>query len=256
MDALLIIPAGLGVGLLVGLTGVGGGSLMTPLLTAGFGMPPALAVGTDLWFAGATKGFGAALAAGARRVDWRIAGWLLAGSLPASLAMVLALAWIDPTLAARLIRVVIGVGLVLTALSLLARRRFARPAAAPPAAARRRADGGFLFACGAAVGAMTALSSIGAGAVVMALLAWRFPDRDPLELVATDLAHAVPLALVAGVGYAWRLSVDWSTLGWLLCGSLPGIAIGARLGRLLSAARLRTMLGVLLGGVGLKYLIA
>lgn len=224
--------AGFGVGAIVGMTGVGGGSLMTPMLVVGFGVPAVTAVGTDLLYAGITKA-GGAVAHGLRgNVDWRIAGLLAAGSVPASLLSLGLLAVLPPAgeQVRALVSSTLGLMLVLTALAIVFRSRLAAWAA-------RRADTGFLggnhtaatVATGAFLGAAVTFSSVGAGAVGVTALMLLFPALATARIVGTDIAHAVPITLVAGAGHAVLGNVDYGMLASLLVGSLPGIWLGSRL---------------------------
>jgi uncharacterized protein len=240
------------VGILVGLTGVGGGSLMTPLLTGPMGMPMPLAVGTDLWFAGLTKGFACALGELRARVRWSLVVALLGGSVPASLLTTMWLGSLQSQQAATLMRASLGLALLLTGLSLFYKNVIAKPVLGP--AEPSKSSPWMLSLAGAIVGVLTALTSVGAGAIVMALLVRMYPNAEPNSLVATDIAHAVPLALIAGLAYAARASVDWYVLALLLIGSLPGIAIGVWSAKHVSKRLLQSTLAVLLTGFGAKYL--
>lgn len=268
-----IIVAGFGVGLIVGLTGVGGGSLMTPLLVDVFGIPLAVAVGTDLLFAASTKAVAAGFAGKARLVDWRTVGWLLAGSLPSSILVSLWVGGLDANTASAIIRPAIGLALLMTAVTLLSHslRSRLRPlisapdptpstaalAEAQPAQATHTTRRGLILAAvGVAVGTLTALSSIGVGAIIMAVLVRMFPHEEPRRLVGTDIAHAVPVSFVAGIAHASAGHLDVSLLFMLLAGSLPGIALAALLASRISPNWLRAGLGVLLGWIGGRYVWA
>jgi uncharacterized protein len=252
---LLVVLAGAGVGLIVGLTGVGGGSLMTPLLTGPFGLPIPQAVGTDLWFAGLTKGFGAFLTRMRAKVDYRIVLTLLAGSLPASVSVSIWLKTASPDLATGLMRNALGLALLLTGLSVLFKLYIAKRKSAFTQEQSGRFVSLKLIVSGLFVGGMTSLTSIGAGAVLMAVLLRLYPHRDSQVLVASDVAHAVPLTLLTGMIYASQGKVQWSLLALTLVGSLPGIAIGFRLGGLFSQKALQTSLASLLTVFGAKYLV-
>jgi uncharacterized protein len=246
---------GLAVGLIVGLTGVGGGSLMTPILTGPFGIPPAIAVGTDLVFASITKGVGTAVHGLKRTVQWHAVGWLLAGSLIAALA---ALAWLhahgaaDPALAS-FIRKSVGVSVLLTALVLVFRGRLLEWIRARPQwqLAGRRRDMA-LFAAGLLLGALVTVSSIGAGALGASILFWLHPHWEPAEVAGTDIAYAVPLTAVAGAGHFALGTVDLFLLGGLLIGSVPAIALGSAIARRLPERLSRSLLAVVLTAAGTK----
>ncbi len=242
--------SGFVVGALVGLTGVGGGALMTPVLVVGFGIPPLVAVGTDLVFAAATKSLGVLAHARRAAVDWRLVGLMALGSLPASLATIRFLhdgsargldigPWVETAL---------GAALVLTALALLWRR----PGPAADAPVPRRAA--WTVAAGALLGFLVTLTSVGAGALGVVLLSLLHPRLSTPRVVGTDLAHAVPLAALAGAGH-WQLgNVDGALLAALLLGSLPGIWLGARLAHGLSERLTRPLLAAVLTAIGIKLI--
>jgi len=245
--------AGLAVGFLVGLTGVGGGSLMTPLLVLGFGVPPVVAVGTDLLYASITKAGGAWVHARRGNVDWRVAGWLAAGSLPAALLTLALLAGVREDLErfSSIITTILGVALMLTAVSILFRgpllalrrgQKFRHDPASPSAT----------VAVGALIGALVTASSVGAGALGAAALLFLYPGAAAARIVGTDIVHAVPLALVAGLGHASLGTVDYGVLGWLLLGSLPGILLGSHFAGSLPNSFLKNALAAVLALVGAK----
>jgi len=248
--------AGLAVGFLVGLTGVGGGSLMTPLLVLGFGVPPVVAVGTDLLYASITKAGGAWVHARRGNVDWRVAGWLAAGSLPAALLTLALLAGVREDLErfSSIITTILGVALMLTAVSILFRdpllalrreQRFRHDPASPWAR----------VAVGALIGALVTASSVGAGALGAAALLFLYPGAAAARIVGTDIVHAVPLALVAGLGHASLGTVDYGVLGWLLLGSLPGILLGSHFAGSLPNSFLKNALATVLALVGAKLVL-
>jgi uncharacterized membrane protein YfcA len=222
--------SGFAVGLLVGMTGVGGGSLMTPLLVLLFGIHPATAVGTDLLYAAITKTGGTLVHGAGGTVDWRIVGRLMLGSVPAA---TLTLAGADhfgllgEHGASLLISTVLGAALILTAIALVFRTKLLEIAASRvPDFSPRRATA-LTVLTGAALGVLVSLSSVGAGAVGVTALIFLYPRMPTARIVGSDLAHAVPLTLVAGLAH-WLLgSVDWVLLGSLLIGSLPGITLGS-----------------------------
>jgi uncharacterized membrane protein YfcA len=227
----LYAGSGLAVGVLVGLTGVGGGSLMTPLLVLLFGFHPATAVGTDLLFASATKGVGTAVHGANKTVDWKITGLMAAGSVPAA-AATLTLLWALHTKASAvssLISTVLGGMLVVTAIALLFRERmfaFARQHTLP------LSDRGVAIATvvlGALLGVLVTISSVGAGAIGVTVLIFLYPRMAVSRVVGSDIAHAVPLTLLAGMGHWMMGSVNVPLLASLLVGSVPGIVIGSQL---------------------------
>jgi len=250
--------AGFSVGAIVGLTGVGGGSLMTPLLVLMFGIHPSVAVGTDLLYAAITKA-GGTLAHGLKgTVDWKITRLLATGSIPAA-ALTLALVHrfapggIDG--AASLIKVALGFALLLTAVALILRKHiqaYARRHFGDTPNPARTAR--LTVLTGAVLGALVSISSVGAGALGVTALFFLYPAMPALRIVGSDIAHAVPLTAVAGMGH-WMLgSVDWSLLGSLLIGSLPGIWIGSHISTKVPDRILRPILATMLVLVGAKLI--
>ena len=273
MQDTALILSGLIIGAIIGLTGVGGGSLMTPLLIMGFGVNPAIAVGTDLLFAAATKLGGTVRLARERLIAWRAVGLLSVGSLPAALLTMAVLQHLGPSSAEteQLIRQVLGVALLLTALAtlhnVLASQRkknavLANNGLTGAAGAADLADTAnatpahwalpVLF--GALIGSVVTLTSVGAGAIGVTALLILFPRLAIQRIIAVDLAYAVPLTLFAGLGHASLGQVDWHLLGLLLCGSLPGIWLGSRLLKSLNPQVTRTLLSTLLATIGIKLL--
>ena len=249
------VVSGLGVGLLVGMTGVGGGSLMTPLLIGAFRLSPAVAIGTDLWFAAITKSGGAWAHYRHGQIDRRIAALLLAGSLPAAVATIALMHVTGVTRAwAAALTFTLGVALLLTALT-VARRNAWRALGARlerRLGGRRRAP--LTVLAGALLGVLVSLSSIGAGAIGAALIVLLYPRLPTARLVGTDIAHAVPLTLAAGIGHASLGHVEWSLLAALLAGSLPGIWTGAQLAHALPERAVRLLLCGSLVTAGLKLI--
>jgi uncharacterized membrane protein YfcA len=244
----LYTTSGFAVGLLVGMTGVGGGSLMTPVLILLFGIHPATAVGTDLLYAAATKTGGSLVHGLARNIDWRIVGRLACGSIPASL-LTLVVLWrleLNSEMTRSVINLVLSFSLFLTAASLVFRRtirarfrnRFQNFGAERTALAT--------VAMGAALGVLVSLSSVGAGAVGVMGLLLLYPELPMATIIGSDIAHAVPLTLVAGTGHWLVGSVDWRLLGSLLVGSLPGIFIGSYFANRVPERALRAVLAVTL----------
>ena len=254
--------SGFAVGAIVGITGVGGGSLMTPLLVLLFGIAPATAVGTDLLYAAITKAGGTVVHARRGNVDWRIVALLASGSLPAVALTLFLVARFAPSglIGARIISGSLGVALLLTAIALLLRHRLqswaqARAGADAATGAARRARLGVLTVLtGAALGTLVSLSSVGAGALGVTALLFLYPRLASIRIVGADLAHAVPLTLVAGLGHWWLGSVDWRLLATLLVGSLPGIFLGSHLAHRLPEQVLRPTLAGMLVLVGTKLL--
>ncbi|MBY0225353.1 MAG: sulfite exporter TauE/SafE family protein [Hyphomicrobium sp.] len=233
----LILSGGFVIGFLIGITGVGAGSLTTPLLISGVGVPPAVAVGTDLLFAAVTKMSAAWRHQRLANVDWPILGWLAAGSLPGAAAVLiwLYLAEPDTALVAAYVKKGLALTLLVSASAILAfpvlKRWQSHPSDDPltETPVRRLATAIFGLILGAAV----ALTSVGAGAIGVAALTALYPHMLARRVVGTDIVHAVPLTFVAGVGHAGMGHIDVTLLAALLCGSIPGILIGSRLtGRL------------------------
>lgn len=250
------ILSGLAVGFIVGLTGVGGGSLMTPILLW-FGINPATAVGTDLLYAAITKAGGVVIHQRQRNIDWKITGWLAAGSVPAALATVLALNLLHPDVATlnALIKHFLGFALILTALAIIFKKTllaFAQRHAGDWLNRPQRQLNWLTLVTGLVLGVIVTLSSIGAGALGTVALFMLYPLIPTSRLVGTEIAHAVPLTAIAGLGHAGLGNIDWFVLTSLLAGSLPGIWIGSHLNGRASDKILRPCLAVMLALVGSK----
>lgn len=261
MHEFAFVFAGFFVGLVVGLTGVGGGSLMTPLLIFVFGVKPHLAIGTDLLFAAFTKLGGTVVLVRARVVDWRIVGQMAAGSMPASLATLYILQRLGPANATTqtLMTTTLGLALLLTAAATF--YKALRGKASPHridseqlAQATRARHWSLPMLFGAVIGTLVTLTSVGAGAIGVIVLMLLYPALPLPRIVAADIAHAVPLTLVAGLGHASIGSVDWLLLGKLLAGSLPGILLGTYLMRKTPERIIRSLLSVLLAYAGVKLI--
>ena len=250
--------AGFVVGAIVGLTGVGGGSLMTPILVLVFGVAPVTAVGTDLLYAGLTK-VGGAVSHGIKgHVDWRITALLAAGSVPATIVALAALAVLPPAGASTrlVVSTSLGVMLLLTALALIFRTRllaWAQAHAGHGPLARHQTAA--TVAIGAFIGFAVTLSSVGAGAVGVTALILLFPLLATVRVVGTDIAHAVPITLVAGLGHAFLGNVNWWLLASLLVGSLPGILVGSHLAARVPERFLRNSLAAVLVLAGTKLVM-
>jgi uncharacterized protein len=248
VEALLpLAGAGFGVGFLVGLTGVGGGALMTPLLISTFGVPPAVAVGTDLLYASVTKTVGGWRHHVSENVDWPIVMRLALGSIPAAIVLLAVMAYLplDTTQMARWIRYGLAFALPVSAVAIvlypiLMRGHDAADGQEPP----RRAVVTVLF--GVALGLLVTLTSVGAGAIGVVVLAMLFPALPAKRIVGSDIAHAVPLTLVAGAGHLGLGHVDFGVLLALLCGSIPGILFGTRLAGVAPDWLLRPLLALTL----------
>lgn len=246
--------SGFVVGAIVGLTGVGGGSLMTPLLVLLFGVHPATAVGTDLLYAAITKAGGTAVHAKKGHVDWRITRLLAAGSIPAAALTIWALSFLpkrSPEVT-HVISMSLGVALLLTACAIVFRSKLQRRALEhADDAAHTKLRAPITVAVGALLGVLVTISSVGAGALGVAVLFYLYPRLPAIRIVGSDVAHAVPLTLVAGIGHWMIGSVDWALLGSLLLGSLPGIWLGSHASAKVPDRFLRPILAsmlVLIGG--------
>ncbi len=249
--------SGLFVGLLVGQTGVGGGSLMTPLLVMAFGIHPATAVGTDLIYASATKSVGTLVHGINHTVDWRIVRRLAYGSLPGTLLTLLLLSHLnfDGPAQTRMITFLLGIMLILTAIALLLRAQIL--ARAGPTLDRLTPHQQMMLTIltGLLLGTLVTMSSVGAGALGVTALLLLYPRAPMAVIVGTDIAHAVPLTLLAGVGHWWLGSVDVGLLTSLLTGSIPGIIVGSWLAARMPEIVLRPVLAVTLAVVGVRIVL-
>ena len=261
MHDLAFVFAGFFVGLIVGLTGVGGGSLMTPILIFFFGVKPYLAVGTDLLFAAFTKMGGTVKLARSKNVEWRVVLNLSAGSIPAALITLYVLHNLGATssIVQHIMTTTLGAALLLTAAATLykALRGKAIPtsvALGQEAAAARPRHWSLPLLFGALIGSLVTLTSVGAGAIGVTVLMLLYPLLPLPRIVAADIAYAVPLTLVAGLGHASLGSVDWPLLAKLLAGSIPGIWVGSHLMFKTPERVIRSLLSVLLAYAGLKLI--
>jgi uncharacterized membrane protein YfcA len=240
---LLTILCGFGVGLIVGMTGVGGGSLMTPLLITQFHVGKAVAIGTDLWFACLTKVSGSAAHTRAGNVDYRIVALLLAGSLPSTLLTLGYMRWVGLSKHTDgVLSVALGVALLLTAITLAFRPLWFRIGFWLERWITPRRRPALTVLSGLILGVLVSLSSIGAGAVGATMILLLYPRLEMRKLVGIDIAHAVPLTLVAGIGHASLGNVHWLLLVQLLLGSVPGIWLGSHLTKSLPEVLTRSAL--------------
>jgi uncharacterized membrane protein YfcA len=249
----LYSASGFFVGVLVGLTGVGGGALMTPLLVLLFGIHPTTAVGTDLLFASITKTGGTLVHGLSNTVDWKITRRLAFGSVPATALTLLLLAYFSHGTdegASRVITTVLGFALILTAVALVFRKRILEFFAARVGELDEQRTRSLTIVLGALLGILVSLSSVGAGAIGVTVLLILYPRLAVARIVGSDIAHAVPLTLIAGIGHWFLGSIDWSLLGSLLVGSLPGIAIGSYITARIPDRVLRPILASTLAVVG------
>lgn len=251
----LAVASGFAIGAIVGLTGVGGGSLMTPLLVGVFQLSAPVAIGTDLWFAAITKTYGTLAHHRQRQVDYGVVLWMLAGSIPATIATLVLMHYTGMTRGvSHLMMQVLGAALLLTAVAVACRpfcHRIGLRLDAMLTASSRRT---LTVAAGLLLGVLVSLSSIGAGAIGATLTLLLYPCLPIQRLVGTDVAHAAVLTLVAGIGHAALGNIDWPLLASLLVGSLPGIWLGARLIRSLPEMVTRGLLCVSLLTAGFRVI--
>lgn len=255
------VIAGLVVGFIVGMTGVGGGSLMTPILLH-FGISPTTAVGTDLLYAAITKGNGVIVHQKKKNIDWRITRLLAMGSLPAALVTLLIvkqLQFKSDGHADSLITTTLGIALLLTATAIVFKQALLdwshRRDAIFTRMSLRQREVSTLF-IGVLLGAIVTVTSIGAGAIGTMALFLIYPLLPTSRLVGTEIAHAVPLTLIAGLGHAGLGNVNWELLVNLLMGSLPGIWVGSHMTGALPDKVLRPALAAMLVYAGVKLLIS
>lgn len=250
------IVSGLLVGLAVGITGVGGGSLMTPILVLVFGVSPVAAVGTDLLYAAATKTVGSFVHGAHATIDWRIVRRLALGSVPAAILTLVGLnaLGLDSHKANHIVSLVLGIALIVTSAALIFRKQLleaygGRLAALPQAAIAR-----YTVLTGVVLGILVASTSVGAGALGVTALILLYPKLPAVKLVGSDIAHAVPLTLVAGAGHWFLGNINFALMGTLLMGSIPGILIGSFLAPRIPELLLRRVMAVILALVALKLI--
>lgn len=255
---LTYIVSGFAVGALVGLTGVGGGSLMTPLLTLLFGVSPTVAVGTDLAFASITKATGTLTHRLRGTVEWHVVRLLCYGALPAALIATLALKQFGGLgqEIAQVIRYSIAGSVFLTVIAILYRRKMIAWITAHP---ERQLQGRDLavatIVAGAILGTLVTISSIGAGAIGATILVLLYPKMPAAHVAGTDIAYAVPLTAIAALGHWWLGSIHWELLGSLLLGSLPGITLGSLAAKAVPERFLRGILATTLTLVAFKLVL-
>ena len=248
------VIAGLAVGFVVGLTGVGGGSLMTPILLW-FGIPPTKAVGTDLLYAAFTKMGGIFVHHKKDNINWVITGWLSLGSVPAALLTLWILERIQTDISAinNIIRYSLGWALVFTSIAIIFKQKllvFSQKHAGDKFHNESKTQNVLTVLIGVLLGVTVTLTSIGAGALGTVTLFFLYPLLPTPRLVGTEIAHAVPLTLVAGIGHASMGNLDLTLLGQLLMGSLPGIFIGSSLSGKVPDLLLRNAIAIMLFYVG------
>jgi uncharacterized membrane protein YfcA len=245
---LIAILAGFAVGAIVGMTGVGGGSLMTPLLILLFGIHPSTAVGTDLLYAAATKAGGSVVHGWARSIHWPAVSRLAGGSIPASILTLVVLWQLDlnSATARSLVNAVLCLALLLTAASLIFRKTILESLRWRMERLDARTTARATVLVGAALGVLVSISSVGAGAVGVTALLLLYPRLPMARIVGSDIAHAVPLTLIAAIGHWAMGAIDWHLMGVLLVGSLPGIVIGNYFATHVPETALRLLLAVTL----------
>jgi len=244
----LYVVSGFGVGLLVGMTGVGGGSLMTPLLILLFGIHPSTAVGTDLLYAAATKTVGSVSHGWAKSIHWPAVIRLASGSIPASVVTLYVFWQLDLSgeTSRSMVNLVLCFALFLTAASLIFRKAIMERYRGRLLEFDERATARATVLVGAALGVLVSISSVGAGAVGVTALLLLYPKLPMARIVGSDIAHAVPLTLVAGIGHWATGEIDWHLMGVLLIGSLPGILIGSYFAQRVPETALRLVLATTL----------
>jgi uncharacterized membrane protein YfcA len=240
--------SGFAVGALVGMTGVGGGSLMTPLLILLFGVHPATAVGTDLLYAAATKTGGSLVHGFARSIDWRVVGRLATGSVPATIVTLAVLSHFNLSgdAARNLITLVLSVALFATAFVLVFGGAIVAAYRARVVELNSQRTAVNTVLVGMVLGVLVSISSVGAGAIGVIALIMLYPQLPIARIVGSDIAHAVPLTLIAGTGHWMMGSVDWHIMGSLLAGSLPGIFVGSYFAMRIPERALRLVLATTL----------
>jgi len=253
--------AGLVVGFIVGLTGIGGGALMTPILIVVFGIPPITAVSTDLLYAAVTKCGGMISYAKKKLVEWRVVLLMLAGSIPGSiltLSYLKGLGGLEQI--EHLMNLTLGVSLVLTSIAVFLRNTIRERAMKWQhlafATQARKWRPYITVIMGLILGGLVTLSSVGAGALGTALLILLYPRMTMQTIVGTDLVHAVVLTAVAGAGHYQMGSVDVTLLIYLLAGSLPGVFVGSHIGTRLSPKVMQPIMGSVLLAIGLRFVLA
>jgi uncharacterized membrane protein YfcA len=243
------------IGALTGVTGTGGGALMTPMLILAFGIHPVTAVGTDLLYASITKASGTVVHSYNRTVDWKIVGWMAAGSVPTTALTLLGLYYMDVhgDATQNLVTKILGLALFLTAISLIFRNQLAKLYADHVGSISHQLCRNLTILTGAVLGVLVSISSIGAGAIGVTALILLYPEMPTLRIVGSGIAHSVPLTLIAGLGH-WALgSIDWYLLSALVVGSVPGIVLGSMLSRQIPEIAVRITLSATMMVICAKF---
>lgn len=266
------ILAGVLVGFCVGVTGVGGGSLMTPILISLFRIEPHIAIGTDLLYAAISKFCGSLVHAKKMNIVWPIVIWLAVGSIPASFAThwVLENFLSQSTHYKAVLTMALGFMLTLTGVSIVFRgsienffNRYRSQEQLDMSAdlsrsnlsAQAKEKRFLIIFMGIVLGVFVTLSSVGAGAFGIMALVLMFPNLPMIRIIGSDVVHAVLLTLVAGLGYMSAGNVDYALLGWLLCGSIPAIVVGTLVSSRLPEKIIRKILGLTLCVIGINFMI-
>lgn len=269
-DIFQFILAGIVVGFCVGVTGVGGGSLMTPILISLFKIEPHVAIGTDLLYAAISKFCGSMVHAKKLNIVWPIVGWLALGSIPASLAT----SWVlEHVLSGSnqykaVLTMVLGFMLTLTGVSIVFRhrieaffKRYSKSAAATAELDREQVAALVsskkfqVIIMGMVLGVFVTLSSVGAGAFGIMALVVMFANLPMIRIIGSDVVHAVALTLVAGLSHMSAGNVDFHLLGWLLVGSIPAIIVGTLVSSRMPEHLIRRILGITLLLLGINFMI-
>ncbi len=250
--------AGALTGFIVGLTGVGGGALMTPILLIFFGVTPTAAIATDLWFAAITKLVGARVHHASGNVDWQVVKRLWLGSLPVALLVVSIVSFGAQITKVDWLTSAIGVVVLITAVGMLIAPKlvtYARGRRIGQPERFKAIQPALTVLSGAVLGLCVALTSVGAGALGSVMLLYLYPLRmTPHRLVATDIVHAIPLAVVAGLGYLFAGMVDWWMLASLLVGSIPAVLLGSLLAGKIPGRWIQIALALVLMAAGVKVI--
>lgn len=247
--------SGFVIGALTGVTGTGGGALMTPMLILAFGIHPITAVGTDLLYAFFTKASGTVVHAHNRTIDWKVVAWMAAGSMPMTAVTLLALYYMNVhgDVTQNIITKILGLALFLTAISLVFRKQLTRLYAERVGSVSKELARNLTILTGGILGVLVSISSVGAGAIGVTALLLLYPEMPMLRVVGSGIAFSVPLTLIAGLGH-WALgSIDWHLLGALLLGSIPGIVLGSALSRRIPEFAVRVTLSGTLVAICAKF---
>ncbi|MCZ6804954.1 MAG: sulfite exporter TauE/SafE family protein [Proteobacteria bacterium] len=258
VDNIFFIISGFIVGFIVGMTGVGGGSLMTPILVLKFGISPAIAVGTDLLYAAITKSGGVFVHNKRGNIQWKIVGLLSLGSIPAAICSIFIIKKLDANGINYddLIMTTLSIALILTALFLMTKDFLHKLSEKEQFDAikiiHRKLRTPVTIFAGVLIGTLVTISSVGAGVIGAAFLFFLYPRFKAIQIVATDLAHAIPITAIAGIGHAHIGTVNYILLGSLLIGSLPGIYLGSHFGTFLPDKIMRPFLASMLLVIGIR----